>query len=73
MDPSVVAALEAQFAIVADALAPQSSGREYMNFAERPTDPVAFYGEETYGRLRRVKAEVDPLDLFRGNHEIAAA
>jgi FAD/FMN-containing dehydrogenase len=73
MDPAVVAALEAHFAIVGSALAPQSSGRHYLNFAERKVDPVAFYGEETYARLRAVKAEVDPLELFRGNHEIPAA
>ena len=36
-------------------------------------DPVAFFGEETYARLRRVKAEVDPLEIFRGNHDIAVA
>jgi len=73
MDPAVVAALEAHFAIVGSALAPASSGRQYLNFAERPHDPVAFYGEETYARLREVKAEVDPLEVFRGNHEIPAA
>jgi hypothetical protein len=73
MDPAVVAALEAHFAIAGAALAPCSSGRQYLNFAERPQDPVAFYGEETYARLREVKAEVDPLEIFRGNHEIPAA
>jgi FAD/FMN-containing dehydrogenase len=72
MDPAVVAALEAHFAIVSAALAPQSSGNHYLNFAERPVDPVAFYGEQTYARLRKVKAEVDPLEIFRGNHEIPA-
>jgi hypothetical protein len=73
MDPAVVAALEAHFAIVGSALAPRASGRQYLNFAERPLDPVAFYGEETYARLRQVKADVDPLEIFRGNHEIPAA
>jgi hypothetical protein len=73
MDPAVVAALEAHFAIVSSALAPQSSGKHFLNFAERPVDPVAFYGEETYARLRTIKAEVDPLEIFRGNHEIPAA
>ncbi len=73
MDPAVVAALEAHFAVVGSALAPESSGRQYLNFSERKIDPVAFYGEETYARLRKVKAEVDPLEIFRGNHEIPAA
>ena len=73
IDPSVAAALEAHFAIAGAAVASQASGRHYLNFAERPTDPASFYGEETYARLRRVRARVDPLELFRGNHEIAAA
>jgi hypothetical protein len=73
MDPAVVAALEAHFAIVGSLLAPESSGRHYLNFAERKVDPVAFYGEAAYARLREIKAQVDPLELFRGNHEIPAA
>ncbi|HET8949374.1 MAG TPA: FAD-binding oxidoreductase [Solirubrobacteraceae bacterium] len=73
MDPAVVAGLEAQFAIVGSVLASQSSGNHYLNFAERPVEPVAFYGEQTYARLRKIKAEVDPLEIFRGNHEIPAA
>jgi FAD/FMN-containing dehydrogenase len=73
MSPELIAALEASMALVADALAPASSGKHYLNFSERPTDPAAFYGNEVHNRLRRVKAEVDPLELFRGNHQISAA
>jgi FAD/FMN-containing dehydrogenase len=73
VDPGYVAAMQAQMALIGAALEPYSSGRHYSNFAERAVDPVAFYGEETYARLREVKAEVDPLELFRGNHEIPAA
>jgi hypothetical protein len=72
MDAGVAAALEGHFALVSAAIAPYTSGRQYLNFAERPHDPAAFYGEQTYARLRRVKAQVDPLELFRGNHEIPA-
>ena len=54
------------------AFAPYGSGRHYLNFAERATDPAAFYGEEAYARLRRVKTVVDPGDLCRGNHQITA-
>ena len=72
VDPAYVAALEAQMALVSAAIAPYSSGKHYSNFAERAVDPVSFYGEEAYARLKAVKAEVDPLELFRGNHEIAA-
>ncbi len=73
MGPAVVAALEAHFALVGAALAPHKQGRHYLNFAERATDPVAFYGEERYARLREIKAAVDPLEIFRANHEIPAA
>jgi len=73
VNPAVVAALEAQFALVGAAIAPHEQGRKALNFAERATDPVAFYGEERYAELRRIKAEVDPLEIFRGNHEILAA
>jgi hypothetical protein len=71
-DPGYVAAVEAQMALVSAALAPYTSGRHYSNFAERAVDPASFYGEEAYARLQAVKAEVDPLELFRGNHEIPA-
>jgi FAD/FMN-containing dehydrogenase len=72
MDPGVTAALEGHFALVGAALAPYTSGRQYLNFADRPHDPAAFFGTETYERLRRVKKAVDPLELFRGNHQIPA-
>ncbi|MGH2970000.1 MAG: FAD-binding oxidoreductase [Solirubrobacteraceae bacterium] len=72
-DPAFAAAVEGHFALVSAAIAPYTSGRQYLNFAERRQDPAAFYGEQAYARLRRVKAQVDPLELFRGNHEIPAA
>ena len=73
VDAALVAAIEARFALVAGALEPYTNGRQYLNFAERPHNPAAFYGEETYARLRRVKAQVDPLEIFRGNYQIPAA
>jgi UDP-N-acetylenolpyruvoylglucosamine reductase len=41
VDPAVIAALEAHFAIVGAAQEPGSSGRPYLNIAERAIDPVA--------------------------------
>ena len=73
MDPAMVPALEAHLVLAAAAMQPYGSGKGYLNFSETPTDPAAFYGEEAYARLRRVKADVDPHDLFRGNHSIAPA
>jgi len=56
--------------LLADALAPYATGRQYLNFVERPTDPARFYTPDTYRRLRAVKAHYDPQQLFRANHPI---
>ena len=37
------------------------------------TDAATFYRADAYRRLRAVKAEVDPEDVFRANHPIAPA
>lgn len=44
----------------------------YPNFVERPVDAHAFFDDDTWSRLQRVKAAYDPADLFRGNHHIRA-
>jgi FAD/FMN-containing dehydrogenase len=46
---------------------------EYPNFVEEPADASAFFDAETWARLRAVKAEYDPYDLFRGNHHVPPA
>jgi FAD/FMN-containing dehydrogenase len=72
-DAGMAYGVETALVPLMDALAPYGSGAEYLNFAERKTDPRAFYGELNYARLKRIKAQVDPGNLFRGNHEIPAA
>jgi FAD/FMN-containing dehydrogenase len=57
---------------VTGALRPYRSG-SYLNFEEEAADPARFYGEDTYRRLRAVKADVDPDELFRANHPIPPA
>ena len=57
---------------ITGALAPYRSG-SYLNFEEDRVDASAFFGEDTYGRLRDVKASVDPRDLFKANHPIPPA
>ena len=56
--------------LLAEAFAPYETGRQYLNFAERPTDPARFYTPDAYRRLQAVKAQYDPQDLFRANHPI---
>jgi FAD/FMN-containing dehydrogenase len=72
MDAGSLAANEASIAQVEEALAPYEAGR-YLNFVERSTDAGAFFGAETLARLREVKAAYDPDNVFRANHELAAA
>ncbi len=70
--PEVAAAIHVGIATLGDALAPWDAGAAYLNFTEETVDPALFYTPEAYERLRRVKAEVDPDGLFRGNHAIEA-
>jgi hypothetical protein len=62
-----------QLASLRTALAPYDTERQYLNFTEHDTDPARFYGPSAYLRLQQVKAEVDPGNVFRANHPIAAA
>jgi FAD/FMN-containing dehydrogenase len=71
MAPAMIAPIRAYIERAKAALAVSTSDRQYPNFADEPADPMAFYGYEAYARLRRIKAQVDPDDLFRGTHEIA--
>ena len=57
---------------VTDSLRPHRSG-SYLNFEEDPADASSFYPADTYRRLRAVKADVDPDELFRANHAIPPA
>ena len=62
-----------QLEMVRHALTPYDTGRQYLNFTEEETDPATFYRPDAYRRLRAVKAAVDPGNVFRANHPIAAA
>jgi FAD/FMN-containing dehydrogenase len=72
MSPEVGAAVHAHLPKVIGAMAKWDAGTAYMNFAEDTVDPATFYSADGYARLRRVKAEVDPTGVFRGNHAISA-
>jgi hypothetical protein len=65
-------AIEATLDAVGAAVGEYSVGR-YPNFVERPTDASAFFEHETWLRLREVKAQYDPEDMFKGNHHIPPA
>jgi len=68
--PEMIAALHAALPAFSDALAQWDAGHGYLNFEERDVDSRDFYDEVTYRRLARIKAAVDPTDVFKANHEI---
>jgi FAD/FMN-containing dehydrogenase len=71
--PEMAQAVHAAGAAARAALAPYDTGAAYLNFAEAPTDPSAFYDAESYERLRAIRAAVDPAGLMVGNHAIPPA
>jgi hypothetical protein len=58
---------------VAEALAPWSAARGYLNFSDRPGDTADLFPPGVYRRLREVKAAYDPGDAIRSNHPIRPA
>jgi FAD/FMN-containing dehydrogenase len=70
MDAESAVTCEQQTAAIAKGLAPWSSGRSYLNLAERPTDTRTAYPADTYQRLQALKTHTDPDGVFRANHEI---
>jgi FAD/FMN-containing dehydrogenase len=73
LDEESYRASRERLAVVRSALAPYDTGRQYLNFTEAETDPARFFAPGAYLRLRQVKARVDPENVFRSNHPIAAA
>jgi hypothetical protein len=73
MSPELGEAVHEGVVAVQKALAPWSAATTYLNFAERKADPREFYSPATLRRLREVKAQVDPGELFRANHPIPPA
>ena len=71
--PEMVAGLQAALPRFKDAMAQWDAGRGYLNFEETTVDSRSFYDEVTHRRLRRIKTQVDPGDIFRSNHPIAPA
>jgi hypothetical protein len=52
------------------ALEPFGTGGVYVNFAAEPGVVQAAYGEKKYARLRALKRQYDPTNLFRLNQNI---
>ncbi len=58
---------------VLEGLAPWDSGRRYLNFAESRVDPRSLFSDESYERLRAIRARYDPRGIFVANHVIPRA
>jgi hypothetical protein len=56
MTPELAAALPVSFAALREVLAPWDAGREYLNFAEVPTDPAQLFGGARHARLQAIRA-----------------
>jgi FAD binding domain len=69
-DEAARAAVDEHLNLMISELAPYSTGRRFLNFADRPGDVSAFFSPEVWRRLTAAKAEYDPGDLFRANHPI---
>jgi FAD/FMN-containing dehydrogenase len=68
--PDAAAQVRTHIEFVEDALRPWAAGHNYLNLAEIRGDPGAFWTEQAYDRLRRIKAAVDPDNLIRSNHPV---
>jgi FAD/FMN-containing dehydrogenase len=66
------AAVRASIEAVRAAVRQHRAG-DYPNFVEEESDASSFFDEVTWARLRAVKAQYDPAEMFQGNHYIPPA
>ncbi len=71
--PELKGAIDARIGAIAEALAPWSAARGYLNFSDRPRDSADLFPPAVYRRLREVKAAYDPGEVIRSNHPIRPA
>ena len=69
-DAKMKAAVEHHVAHLIGRLAPWDSGRRYLNFVESRVDPRLLFPEDSYDRLREIRARYDPRGMFAANHSI---
>ena len=71
--PQAAAEVARSVAAVQAAMSPWAARQMYLNLAETARHPGCFWTPQAYGRLRRIKAAVDPDDLIRSNHPVPPA
>jgi FAD/FMN-containing dehydrogenase len=72
MAPEMLEPVQAALQALKASLAAWDSGADYLNFVEEPADAARFFTEEASGRLRAIRAAVDPAGRMVGNHPIPA-
>ncbi len=72
MDPGTAGAVETHLDRVLRLVEPYRAAHQLPGFSERPTAAETFFPPATLDRLRRIKADVDPGDLFQANHPVTA-
>ncbi|HEX6743176.1 MAG TPA: FAD-binding oxidoreductase [Solirubrobacteraceae bacterium] len=70
--PAAAQAVKAQLDVLHAAVCEWDAGRRYLNFSESAIDTRRAFTGQAYRRLQAVKTLVDPDDVFRANHPIAA-
>jgi FAD/FMN-containing dehydrogenase len=70
-DAQSAAGVEAHARAVQTALAPWRTRLDYANFSERRADAGHVFAPHVHRRLRAVKTQVDPQDLFQASHHVA--
>jgi FAD/FMN-containing dehydrogenase len=73
VDVEAAQAIHAHQAGLREAVAPWTSERSYLNFAESVVDTAVGFEPAAYQRLREIKARVDPGDVIRSDHPIPPA
>ncbi len=68
--PELAAVGSADTERILAALAPHATGGSFLNLAERPVDPASAFPEQTWQRLRAVRARHDPAGIFLANHPV---
>jgi FAD/FMN-containing dehydrogenase len=68
--PEAKAAVHATVTSLMAATRRWQSGHTYLNFAETRRDPRTLWPETVHARLKRIKAALDPENLFRSNHPL---
>jgi hypothetical protein len=68
--PEAASAVEGAVSNLLGVLEPWAAAHTYSNFAETRRASGSFHTEAAHHRLKRIKAQVDPENTIRANHEL---